>query len=422
MQNFASSKNNRLSPLEAKLSGTFGTRFALELFGNTAHFTIANILFELLVEGITYLRIPDLYVLLLATLLQAYFLTRWQNTPQPRRFWGNLIAPALYTLGDTLLEGLCFFSKPQHIAYWGFALAVGTLQAWSPHLPRRLGLVALLLENVTRASILFFMYALFEIHANPAQTTSISAFFADSAHQFIAFFVLLLGLSVGLANLTAQYYLGLLQQTSAQLKIYSEWLLGRDLLNRIIADPNALTLVGQERTVLFMDIRGFTGWSETRPPDKVATLLNQYYHVAEAVLSSHKPIKFKFSADEVLAVFATADSAVDAAMQLCAQVNQLLADQNLGVGIGLHTGEVAEGLLGSSDVKFYDVIGDVVNVAKRIESSARSGEILISDNVRLMLDQTVHLGAKREITVKGKPEPLTVYTLEESMDVRRQAG
>ncbi len=103
------------SPLETRIEGSFFTRFWLELFGNSAHFPIANILLELLMENPqAYLRMPDLYVIIAASLTQSYYLAHWQMTPTPRRFWGNLIGPFLYTLLESLFEGPRFFSAIHH--------------------------------------------------------------------------------------------------------------------------------------------------------------------------------------------------------------------------------------------------------------------------------------------------------------------
>ncbi len=400
------------SILENRISGTARMRFILELFGNTAIFPIANIVFELLLEGMGYLRAPDVYIILAVTFLQAYYLSRWESSAHPRRFLGNFIGPFLYTVIEGVIEGPSCFAAAHHQAYWFFALVIGILQAVGPRLPSALGAFALIFENITRASILFFMYGLFEIHTNPAQTTSLLTFFSDASHQFIAVSAVLLGLGAGLANLMAQSHLRLLRQTSAQLKLYSEWLLGHNLLNRMVVNPESLALTRQQRTILFMDIRGFTHWSDTQPPEEVAVLLTAYYHLAEVVFESHPPIKFKFTADEVMAVFVSPENALASARQLRIDIRHLLVEQNLGVGIGLHTGVVAEGLLGSSGVKFYDVIGDTVNVAKRIESSAQRNEILISDTVRTALNLKQEMSEKREIVVKGKLEPLTVYLFE----------
>ncbi len=412
--------NSNLS-LETRLTGSFSTRFWLELFGNTAYFPVANLLLELLIEKpLEYLRTPDPYTLIVGSLLQAYWLTRWQTGPHPRRFWGNLIGPTLYTLVEGSLEGVEFFSAPHHLAYWVFSFVVGALQSLRPRLPVAFNNSVVVVENVTRTSILFFMYAIFETSANSVQTNSLRAFFADSSHQFIGLAVLFLGFIIGLSDLTAGRYLSLLKETSAQLRKYSEWLLGRELLTRSLINPSTLSLTRRERTVLFMDIRGFTRWSETQPPENVVNLLTRFYQLTETILARYETIKFKLSADEVMAVFAKADLAIEAAFELRAQVNQFLLSEHLGVGIGLDCGLLMEGLLGSAGVKFYDVIGDTVNTTKRIESAAQAGEVLISENVYNRVGPMVRTGPKREISVKGKRDLLIVYPLEGRSEAREE--
>lgn len=396
---------------ETRLSGTPRTRFLLELFGNSLQFPIANILLEMLLEGpAEYLFVPDLYTILFAGVTQAWALSRWENGPKPRRFLGNLIGPALYTAIEAALEGLRFFEAPHHLAYWGFALAIGIFQSLRRRCVGLPNAVALVLENVTRAGILLAMYVVFEILTNP-KYVSAAIFFADPSHRFVALATLLLGLSLGLSSLTGQRYLDLLKQTSAQLQTYSEWLLGRDLLGKLLADPQALTLTRRERAVLFADIRGFTRWSETRAPEEIVALINRYYGAAETVLSHGQAIKYKFSADEIMAVFPDAASAAVAARELRDTIATLLVEKQLGAGIGIHAGTLVEGLLGSGGVKFYDVIGDTVNTAKRIESAARAGEILISQAAAATLPATLHCGERREIAAKGKEVPITVFVL-----------
>ncbi|MBI4670046.1 MAG: adenylate/guanylate cyclase domain-containing protein [Chloroflexi bacterium] len=397
--------------LEVRIAGKPSTRFWLELFGNSAQFSIANILFELFHEGVEVMIHPDVYALVGASVAQAYFLSKPSFGSPLHRLVGNLIGPLIYTLVEVLVEGSSFFSSPNHIAYWVFALLIGLCQAYRALGHGLFGEIVLVLENMIRTSILFFMYALFEIYANSQQTTSLQTFFDDRSHRFIATAVLLLGLGLGLANLTSERYLDLLRQTSVQLRTFSEWLLGRHLLARVIADPTALKLMRTQRVVLFMDIRKFTAWSEAQSPEAVVSLLSQYYQVAEAVLNQFPIIKSKLSADEVLVVFSSADDALAAAAKLREQICGLLAPMQLGVGIGVHAGPVVEGLLGSGDVKFYDVIGDTVNTAKRIESQARAGEVLISQTVHDLALAPLQPGAAQEISVKGKTEPLTVYAI-----------
>jgi adenylate cyclase len=401
------------STLDTRIAGSFRTRFWLELFGNSAHFPIANTLLELLVAGAgAYLLEPDIYVIALACIAQAWCLTRWSTSPQPRRLAGNLIGPLVYTAIESAIEGGAFFTAPHHLAYWGFSLAIGALQAMQQRVPATAAALLVVAENVARTAILFFMYALFEINADQPAVFSTRVFFADGSHTFIALAVLFLGLSGGLANLTASRSLDLVRRTTAQLQLYSEWLLGRDLLRETFLNPSALTLTRRERAVMFMDIRGFTRWSETQAPEAVVGLLDRYYHLAEEVLGRHGTIKFKLSADEVMAVFPDAASALHAAQELSCLTRPLLAGWQLGAGIGVHSGPVVEGLLGSAGVKFYDVIGDTVNTAKRIESAAGPGEVLVSQEGLRAAGAAFTPGPRREINAKGKEEPLGVYPLQ----------
>jgi len=202
-----------------------------------------------------------------------------------------------------------------------------------------------------------------------------------------------------------------LRRVTAQLKTYSEWLLGADLLGRVLSDPDALSLVRRERTVMFIDIRNFTGWSEQRTPEEVVAMLNRYYNVAETIAKQHNAIRLKFAADEVMAIFPDAQRAVNTAISLRAELTRMLNEYNLGAGIGLNTGRLVEGLLGSREVKSYDVIGDTVNTAKHIENAASKTEALISETTLLALGNDVAVGPARQIGAKGKGAPVTVYPL-----------
>lgn len=290
-----------VSTLDARIAGSFRYRFWQELLRNSGQFPFANLLLELLLEGPRIFFAPDVYVLIGAALAQAGVITRLERSRPVYRFLGNLVGPAAYTAVETLLEGAAFFSAPNHIAYWCFALSIGALQWARQHAPHGAAGGALVVaESIVRASILFVMYAIFEVLTS-ARAYSFAAFFADRSHVFIGLATLILGLSAGLESLAAQGYLGLLRETSTELKRYSEWLLGPDLLERVIQDPAALSLARRERSVLFMDIRGFTAWSERCAPETVVQALNEYYAAAEPVLRRHGAIKTKFSADEVLA-------------------------------------------------------------------------------------------------------------------------
>lgn len=361
--------------------------------------------------GMRYVTAPDPYVIITASLVQSYCLGSWQHAGRPRPFLGNLIGPALYTLVEATIEGRGLFASLHHLAYWGFSVAIGAVQTLRLRLPGRPAEILVLLENVVRASILLAMYWIFEALLSP-RNRSLSGFLSDRTHLFVAVVIPLLGLIIGFANITATRYLATLRETAAQLRRYSEWLLGRDLLSRAVTDPAALTLQRQVRTVLFMDIRGFTRWSEQQPPEKVVAMLNAYYETAERVWSESSAIKVKLSADEVMAVFPTALAAARVALSIGQEVGVLLKTHGLAAGIGLNTGPLVEGLLGSRDIKGYDVLGDTVNTAKRLCDIAAGGEILLSQPTYAALGEQAIVLQGRQVTVKGKGDPLLVHPLQ----------
>ncbi|RME06776.1 MAG: adenylate/guanylate cyclase domain-containing protein, partial [Anaerolineae bacterium] len=361
--------------LEQRLLPPTLSRFLSEYFGNSAWFPIANILLELLLEKTAYLHKPDIYTLLFASLFQTALLVRWEGRSGLYRLGGNLISPALYTLLEFSLEGVSFFAKPHHLAYWLFALLIGLFQMLRADLPTAQN-IFFLLEEFTRTNILLVMYAIFEYLTHPQQYYSIPTFLSDSSHQLIATAIPALGISLGVARLTAARYLTQLSQTSQRLRTYSEWLLGSVFLERLLVDPNALSLQRSERAILFLDIRGFTQWSEKHDLEQVAALLNDLYRIGENICEQYQAVKFKFIADAMMAVFSRPQQAASAALALRDEINLYLNAHNLSAGIGLHTGQVIEGLLGSPDVKFYDAIGDAVNTAQRVENASRGGEIL----------------------------------------------
>jgi adenylate cyclase len=398
------------SPLHARIAGSFRHRFWQELLRNSGQFPMANLLLEMLLEGWRIVLAPDAYVLVCAALAQAWVLTRRAGAPAAPRPVGTLVWPAAYTAVECLIEGPAFFADPNHLAYWCFAFVIGLLQWGARAASPRLAPPLLVAESMVRASLLFAMYAIFEVLTGK-QPFSLPRFFADPSHVFIALATLMLGLSAGLESLAAQTYLALLRETSTRLKRYSEWLLGAELLERVIDDPAALTLARRERAVLFMDIRGFTAWSERCDPETVVQALNEYYAAAEPVLRSHCATKVKLSADEVLAVFAAPQDAVACALALRPCAVAALSRWGLQAGIGLHAGPVVEGLLGSEGVKSYDVVGDTVNTAKRIEGAAAGGEVLVSAALLKMLQVPLPTGARRQLMVKGKQAPVEVLPL-----------
>ena len=388
---------------------SLASRVARNFFTHSGHVPLTLLILELLlapnVQG--YFIEPDPYLLLLAGIGQAMLFGYAEQRGWRLAFLVNLAGPLLYSLTEAGLEGMIFFAQWHHQAYWSYALAFTLLQGWQIHAGRILAPLVIL-ENLLRATIPLSMYALFEVLSAQGKYTLL-AFFDDSAHVFLTIVLLLIGVLLGFADLNLRRSLAIIRQLATRLREYSEWSLGSGILERAIADSTTLNLQRVERAVLFMDLRGFTAWSERQAPETVVGMLNEYYRDAEKCLLPFAPIKLKYTADEVMAVFVDAGQAAAAGRALLAALPRI---GGLGAGIGLHYGPVVEGVLGGNTVKAYDFIGDTVNTAQRLCDAAGAGEFLASAATARAIGAP--LSGQREIAAKGKSEPLAVCVLARS--------
>jgi adenylate cyclase len=164
--------------------------------------------------------------------------------------------------------------------------------------------------------------------------------------------------------------------------------------------------------VLFADLRGFTAWSADRPPATVAAALNRFYTSATKSLMAHDAIIDKFAGDEVMALFLsdmstlgtrTCDEMMSAAEDLITAAR--IAFDELPIGIGLNYGSAWVGNVGSSAVKDFTALGDVVNVAARLQACAGPGEIVLSEDAYARLARPPDANSK-EFVVKGKEDAI----------------
>jgi adenylate cyclase len=199
-----------------------------------------------------------------------------------------------------------------------------------------------------------------------------------------------------------------------------------DVIAQLEANPARATLGGERRTmtVLFSDIRGFTTATEKGEPEAVVEQLNQYFSAMVDVLFRHRGTLDKFVGDMVMGLFGAplddprhADHAVAAAREMVAELARLnerwTADgrPTVDIGIGINTGEMVVGNIGSEAIMSYTVIGDAVNLGARLESLNKEygTHILISDATRAALTMPVETRHVADVIVKGKTRPVTVY-------------
>jgi adenylate cyclase len=212
-------------------------------------------------------------------------------------------------------------------------------------------------------------------------------------------------------------------QGSAEMRKTLGRYLSDEILANILETPSGLKLGGERRkvTVLVSDLRGFSAISEQLPPEQVVRILNLYLGAMTDVISQYKGTINEFMGDGIFVIFGAPISRQDdsqraiacaVAMQLAMQqVNEQNQQMNLPIlemGIGINTGEVVAGNIGSQKRAQYTVIGSHVNLAARIESYTVGGQILISENTSQDANIDLDIAGKQQIEPKGMKDPVTI--------------
>ncbi len=199
---------------------------------------------------------------------------------------------------------------------------------------------------------------------------------------------------------------------------------GEEVLEMIVNDSEQLWLKGYENeaTIIFADIRGFTAYSENRNPKAVVAMLNTFFEIATGAILDYGGYVDKFIGDSVLGVFGVpvvrkdhVERAVRAALALNERLQQRGNQTNpllSFVGIGIHTGRVVSGNIGSQSKMEYTVIGDTVNLASRLSSLAAPGEILVTEKVRHALGGSITATPAGIRVIKGKTDPVKTYRID----------
>lgn len=195
-----------------------------------------------------------------------------------------------------------------------------------------------------------------------------------------------------------------------------------DVVERILAEARNDETVLERRaaTVLFCDVRGFTRWAEKAALDAVSDFLNTYVEDVSSIVFKHKGTINKLLGDGIVAVFGApfsygndAQRAVEAALEIRSAVDELLESQpalrNLHVRIGVHTGIVLTGTVGSPRRMDYTVLGETVNTAARIQAAAPARSILVSEATRTELEPGLETRKLRAGQIKGLDDTLELY-------------
>jgi adenylate cyclase len=220
----------------------------------------------------------------------------------------------------------------------------------------------------------------------------------------------------------------------SRLRLYQEKHLLRDTISRyvspemceeILKNPDVLQLGGrrQEVTVLFADIRGFTSLSESLAPEAVVELLNTYFTDMVDVVFKHQGTLDKFVGDALMAVFGVPmpiphapSRAAECALAMQRHLKRLQRTGRTpieGMRIGINSGEAIVGNIGSDKRMDFTVIGDVVNVAARLQEIAKEleADIIISEATSARLEGGFHLEAAEPVILRGRKESTRIYRL-----------
>lgn len=199
--------------------------------------------------------------------------------------------------------------------------------------------------------------------------------------------------------------------------------LSPDVADSLRADPTRSDLGGSlvELTALFADLRGFTSFSERTDPDEVMALLNRYFGLTVPIVLRHGGTVVQFVGDALLAVFDAPTPRPDHAFRAAtAALGMQHAIERTAEGqsgwprfrIGINTGLAVIGNVGSAEFRSFNVVGDAVNVAARLETSADPGTVLIGEATHRLIADRVDATPVGRLELKGKDLPIEAYRLD----------
>jgi len=212
----------------------------------------------------------------------------------------------------------------------------------------------------------------------------------------------------------------------AEQRLALERFLAPEVAEMVVANPD-IRLGGSNQTVtvLFADIRGFTPMSEKLEPGRVVEVLNEFFTRVTDVIFDHGGMIDKYIGDAVMAVFGApiskgndAANAVESAIQIQRTMAEMNLDAaarqwpELSVGIGINTGVVTAGNIGSPRRLEYTVMGDSVNIASRLVTHAPAGEIFISQTTAAELEEKFSLVSLPALRLKGRKERVNLFRVE----------
>jgi class 3 adenylate cyclase len=196
-----------------------------------------------------------------------------------------------------------------------------------------------------------------------------------------------------------------------------------DVATALLADPTQAALGGGlvDITVLFADLRGFTSFSERTSPEAVIAMLNRYFGIAVPLVLAEGGTVSEFVGDALGALFNAPSRQPDhalraarAALAVQAAVEDVVREHPgwPRFRVGLNTGPAVVGNIGSTEIRHFTAIGDTVNLAARLETSAEEGQVVIGGSTLAALGERAVVRPLGALQLKGKAEAVEAYVLE----------
>jgi adenylate cyclase len=225
-------------------------------------------------------------------------------------------------------------------------------------------------------------------------------------------------------------------EQEAKTRAQFQRLLSPNLVDQVVQGKLQLEKGGalSEVTLLFSDIRGFTSMSESRAPQEIVRMLNEYFELMVDVIFKYEGTLDKFVGDEIIALFGAPvamENAEVKAVQCALDMLQVLSEFNrvrvaegqneIKIGIGINTGMVVTGAIGSSRALQYTAIGDAMNTTARLCGVAQSGQIILSEATFKKVQGQIAAVPLPPVRLKGKTDELRIYNAVGTRD-RRSPG
>jgi PAS domain S-box-containing protein len=197
-----------------------------------------------------------------------------------------------------------------------------------------------------------------------------------------------------------------------------------EVVDTVLESPSGLQMGGEKRklTMMMTDLRGFTSLSERLPADRVVKLLNRYLAAMVPIIKQYQGTIDEFIGDAIFVLFGApvwqeddAERAVTCAVAMQIAMDEVNAENQkedlpqVEMGIGLHTGQVVVGNIGSPERMKYGVVGSHVNLTSRIQACTTGGQILVSETTRQELGNKLKIGKQMEVRAKGIEHPVVLF-------------